>query len=129
LVVNLLGWTWYNPHREGLQTVLSPAEAEIILIMWREKRATARTVQTLLGGKNKMKRSTVNATMKSLCKRGLLSSSITKGRGGLKYVYRVRVSRRMFEREVVGKVLKSLFKSYGKTAKKILDEKYGGSKA
>ena len=119
----MFSWTEYRPHKEGLQTVFSPIESEIMTIMWREKRATARTVHTLLKNKHSVNRSTVNAAMNSLCKRGLLSSSVSRGKGGLKYVYRVKVSRRKFEREVVGKVLDSLLKSYGKTAKKRMREK------
>lgn len=123
----MFSWTNYNPHKEGFQTVLSPIESEIILIMWREKRATVRTVQTLLGNKTSVKRSSVNAAMKSLCERGLLTSSVSKGKGGLKYVYRVKVSRRSFENEVVEKVLDSLLKSYEKKAKKMMREKLGRS--
>ncbi len=121
----MFSWTNYNPHKEGFQTVLNPIESEIILIMWREKRATVRTVQTLLGNKTSLKRSSVNAAMKSLCERGLLTSSVSKGKGGLKYVYRVKVSRRGFENEVVEKVLDSLLKCYEKKAKKMMREKLG----
>ncbi len=125
----MFSWTDYDPHKEGLQTVLSPVEADIIVVMWREKRATARTIQTLLGNKRKLKRATVNSAMKSLCGRGLLTSSITKGKGGLKYVYKVKISRRKFEREVVNKVLDSLLGCYEKTSKKIIREKIGGKKS
>ena len=121
----MFNWTEYRPQKEGYQTVLNPVESEIILIMWREKRATVRTVQTLLGNKASLKRSTVNAAMKSLCNRGLLSSSVSKGKGGLKYIYKIRVSRRSFEKEIVEKVLESLLKSYGKMAKKLMLEKLG----
>ena len=121
----MFSWTEYRPHKEGLQTVFSPIESEIMAIMWREKRATARTVHTLLKSKHRVNRSTVNAAMNSLCKRGLLSSSVSRGKGGLKYVYKVKVSRRKFEREVVGRVLDSLLKYYGKTAKKRIREKLG----
>ncbi len=121
--MSLFSWTEYRPQKEGLQTVLNPIESEIMSIMWREKRATARTIHTLLKSKHNVNRSTVNITMSSLCKRGLLSSSISRGKGGLKYIYKVKVSRRKFEREVVGKVLDSLLKSYGKTAKKQIREK------
>ena len=119
----MFNWAEYRPHKEGLQTVFSPIESEIMAIMWREKRTTARTVHTLLKSKHNVNRSTVNVAMNSLCKRGLLSSSISRGKGGLKYIYKVKVSRRKFEREVVGKVLDSLLKSYGKTAKKHIREK------
>jgi len=123
--MSLFNWTNYNPHKEGFQTVLNPVESEIILIMWREKRATVRTVQTLLNNKTNCKRSTVNAAMKSLCERGLLSSSVGKGKGGLKYIYKVKVSRGKFEKDVAGKVLDSLLKSYDKKAKKLMREKLG----
>ncbi len=61
--------------------------------------------------------------MNSLCKRGLLASSVSKGRGGLKYIYKVKVSRRRFEREIVDKMLDSLLESFGKTSKKLMREK------
>jgi len=122
LVVNLFSWTEYKPYKQGVQTVLSPLESEVMGIMWREKRATVRTVHTRLKSKRPINRSKVNAVMSSLRKRGLLASSVSKGRGGLKYVYKVKVSRKRFEREVVGKVVDSLLESYGKTSKKLMRE-------
>jgi len=122
LVVNLFSWTEYKPYKQGVQTVLSPLESEVMGIMWREKRATVRTVHTRLKSKRPINRSKVNAVMSSLRKRGLLASSVSKGRGGLKYIYKVKVSRKRFEREVVGKVVDSLLESYGKTSKKLMRE-------
>lgn len=122
-MVGLFSWTGYNPHRDGLRAVLSPLESEVMDIMWREKSATARTVYTRLKSKHSVNRSTINVVMGSLCKRGLLSSSVSKGRGGLKYIYKVRFSRARFEREVVGKVLDSLLTSFEKTTRKQMKER------
>lgn len=119
----MFSWTEYRAQRKGSQTVLSPLESEVMEIMWREKRATARTVYTRLKSKHAVNRSTVNVIMGSLRKRGLLTSSVSKGRGGLKYVYKVKISRGKFEREVVGKVLDSLLESFGRTSKKLMKEK------
>ncbi len=119
----MFSWTEYKPRREGPRTVLSPLESEVMEIMWREKRATARTIYTRLKSKHSVNRSTVNVIMGSLRKRGLLTSSVSKGKGGLKYIYKVKISRRRFEREVVGKVLDSLLESFGKTSKKLMREK------
>lgn len=105
---------------------MSPIESEVMGIMWREKRATVRTVHTRLKSKHSINRSKVNAVMSSLRKRGFLTSSVSKGRGGLKYIYKVKICRRKFEREVVGKVLDSLLESYGKTSKKLMPEKLEG---
>ena len=121
----MFSWTEYNPQKQGVQTVLSQLESEVMGIMWREKRATVRTVHTRLKSKHSINRSKVNAVMSSLRKRGLLTSSVSKGRGGLKYIYKVKVCRKRFEREVVGKVLDSLLESYGKTSKKLMREKMG----
>lgn len=108
---------------QGLRTVLSPLESEIMSIMWQEKRATARTVYTRLKSKHSINRSTVNVVMGSLCKRGFLSTSVSKGKGGLKYIYKIKISRAKFEREIVGKVLDSLNESFGKTTRKLVKEK------
>ena len=119
----MFSWAEYKPHKQGLQTVLSPFESEIMEIMWREKSATARTVYTILKAKHSINRPTVTAAMSSLCKRGLLKKTISKGRGGLRYVFKVQISRGRFERDVVGKVVDSLLESYKKTAKKQMREK------
>jgi len=119
----LFSWAEYKPHKQGLQTVLSPFESEIMEIMWREKSATARTVYTILKAKHSINRPTVTAAMSSLCKRGLLKKTISKGMGGLRYVFKVQISRGRFERDVVGKVVDSLLESYKKTAKKQMREK------
>ncbi len=121
----MFSWTEYKPRKQGVGTVLSPLESEVMEIMWREKRATARTVFTRLESKHSVNRTTVNAIMGSLHKRGLLTSSVSRGKGGLKYVYKVKISRRRFEREVVGKVLDSLLESYEKTSKRLMREKLG----
>ncbi len=119
----MFSWTGYKPRNQGVRTVLSPLESEVMEIMWREKRAPARTVYTRLKSKHSVNRSTVNVIMGSLRKRGLLTSSVSKGRGGLKYIYKVKISRRRFEREVVGSVLDSLFESFGKTSKRLMRER------
>jgi predicted transcriptional regulator len=119
----LFSWAEYKPQKRGLQTVLNPLESEVMGIMWREKSATARTIYTLLKSKHSINRPTVTSAMNSLCKRGLLKKTISKGRGGLRYVFKVQISRGKFEREVVGKVIDSLLESYKNTAKKQMREK------
>lgn len=116
-------WSVYRPYKKGLETVLSPLEAEVLEVMWKEKRATARTIYTRLKARHHVNRTTINATMSSLVKRGLLDSEISKGRGGLKYVYTVKISKREFENEVVGRVVDSLIESFGESAKKVIQEK------
>ena len=119
----MFSWTEYRPFKQGLQTVLSPLESEVMDIMWKEKRATARHIYNRLKLKHSINRTTVNATMNALAKHGLLGNKISKGRGGLKYIYYVRCSRSKFSRQVVDKVLDSLFEAYGRTTKKCMRAK------
>ena len=121
--MNLFRWTEYRPLKQGAQTVLSPLESEVMEVMWKEKKATARFMYNRLKMKHSINRSTVNATMNALCKRGLLGTKLSKGKGGLKYIYHIRCSRGKFEREVVDKVLDSLLESYKRTAQKRVREK------
>ncbi len=116
-------WTEYRPFKQGVQTVLSPLESEIMEIMWKEKRATARYMFNRLKARHSVNRSTVNVTMNSLVKRGLLGQKLSKGRGGLRYIYHVRCSRGRFERQVVDKIIDSLFESYKRIVQKRMREK------
>jgi len=120
-VIWVFGWTEYRPGDEGLRTVLGELESEIMNIMWKKKRATARTIYSLLNSRHSISRSKVNATMNALCKKGLLCSTIRKGRGGLKYVYKVKVPRSRFEREVVETVVGSLLRSF-KGSRRIIED-------
>jgi len=119
----LFSWTEYKPRKQRAETVLRSLESEIMNIMWREKRATVRTIYTLVKNKHSVNRTSVNVTMGLLCKRGMLTSSVSRGKGGLKYIYKVKISRRRFEREVVGKVLDSLLESFERTARKQMRER------
>ncbi len=102
---------------------MNPLEAEIMDILWKKKQATAGLIYNRLKGKCNVRRSAVSVAMNSLCKRGLLTKKVSKGRGGLKYIFKVRSSRARFEREVIDRVVDSLLDSFGKTAKKRIRER------
>lgn len=103
--------------------MLNPLEAEIMDLMWRKKQATASFIYNRLKSRCSVRRSAVNVAMNSLCKRGLLTKKVSKGRGGLKYVFKVRSSRTRFEREIIDRVIDSLLDSFGKTARKRIKER------
>lgn len=78
-MIDLFSWTEYRPLKQGAQTVLSPLESEVMEIMWKEKRATARHMYNRLEAKHSINRTTVNATMNALSKRGLLGLRSARG--------------------------------------------------
>ncbi|RZN50457.1 CopY family transcriptional regulator [archaeon] len=102
-------WHEYRPFERGYRKILGPLETDIMEILWNEGTTTARGVYDILRDEKKnIRRSTISIMMNRLCERNLIEKNIEKGRGGLKYVYKVRVSRNDFEDEVVSKILTSL---------------------
>ncbi|AIF70064.1 CopY family transcriptional regulator [Palaeococcus pacificus DY20341] len=98
---------------EGLKAVLPPLEAEIMTYMWEAKVATAGEVYEYLKSKYPdLRRSTVSILMNRLCERGLLEREVGKGRGGLRYVYKVTTTREEFEQKVVESIFDALMNNF-----------------
>jgi len=114
-VNNLFEWHEYRPFEPGYMKVLGPLETEIMDIIWERGTETARGVyETLHKGRKDIRRSTISIMMNRLFERGLVEKKIEKGRGGLKYVYSVKVSKDEFKREVVRNVMDSLHDTFEK---------------
>ncbi len=106
-------WHEYRPFEKGYIKVLGPLETEIMEIVWNHKVGTAREVYDVLKDEKKsIRRSTISIIMNRLCERGLINKRIEKGRGGLKYVYSVKISKKEFEKEVVSKIIESLIETF-----------------
>ncbi len=97
----------------GIKAVLPPMEAEIMEYMWRVKVSTAGDVYEYMKKvHDEIRRSTVSILMNRLCERGLLSRSIERGKGGIRYVYSVTTSREEFEKRVVESILDALMNNF-----------------
>lgn len=107
----------YSPDKKGIEKVLGRMESEIMEIMWRKKRATAKEIfQTLKSGK----RSSISILLQRLCEKGLLSRKEEVAKGGTRYVYFVEVDKPTFERYVVKRVMDSLTESFEKYVREYL---------
>jgi len=114
-VKTLFEWHEYRPFEKGYMKVLGPLETEIMEILWEKGTMTARGVFDILQeNKKDIRRSTISIMMNRLFERGLVDKSVEKGRGGLKYVYSVKVTRDRFERDIVHNVIESLKETFEK---------------
>ncbi len=98
---------------EGLKAVLPPLEAEIMGYMWDAKVATAGEVYEKMKEKHPdLRRSTVSILMNRLCERGLLEREVSKGRGGMRYVYKITTTKEEFEQKVVESIFDALMANF-----------------
>ena len=109
-------WSKFKPDEKGIEKVLGPLETAIMHIMWKEEVSSARDVFEIMRKKDKnTRRSTISIMMNRLCERGLLDKRSEKGKGGERFVYKVRITREEFSQAVVSKVMRSLLDSFEET--------------
>jgi predicted transcriptional regulator len=101
---------------DQVESVLGPLESEVIEAAWKygDNSFTVREVFEDLKKDRKIAYTTVMTTMNSLHKKGLLSRKVTKGKGGLLYLYQTTMNRKDLERQTISNVLRSLWKNFGK---------------
>ncbi|MBN1786271.1 MAG: BlaI/MecI/CopY family transcriptional regulator [Candidatus Methanofastidiosa archaeon] len=123
MVKPLFDWHEYRPSEPGYMKVLGPLETDIMEILWKSGTETARSVYDILReDRQDIRRSTISIMMNRLFERGLIEKKIEKGRGGLKYIYSVKVTREQFESEIVNKVMDSLKETFDKEFRSYIDD-------
>jgi predicted transcriptional regulator len=97
-------------------SVLGPLESEVMETVWQhgDKSFTVREIYEDLKRTRKIAYTTVMTTMTSLFNKGLLTRNVTKGKGGLLYLYKAKMSRKDLEKETISNVLRSLWQNFGK---------------
>jgi predicted transcriptional regulator len=103
-------------HETG--TVLGPLEAEVMQVAWGfgDGAFTVRQVFEELKKARKIAYTTVMTTMNSLHRKGLLSRSVVKGKGGLLYMYQTTMTKGELDKQTIRDVLRSLWRNFGKEA-------------
>jgi len=96
-----------------MEKVLGPLETAIMHIMWREEVSSARDVYEIMRKDDKStRRSTISIMMNRLCERGLLDKRSEVGKGGERFIYKVRITEEEFSQAVVSKVMRGLLDSF-----------------
>ncbi len=106
-------WHKFKPDEKGIEKVLGPLETAIMYIMWREEVSSARDVYEIMRKDDKStRRSTISIMMNRLCERGLLDKRSEVGKGGERFIYKVRITEEEFSQAVVSKVMRGLLDSF-----------------
>ncbi|AFK23046.1 BlaI/MecI/CopY family transcriptional regulator [Pyrococcus sp. ST04] len=103
----------FKLNQKGIKAVLPSLEAEIMEYMWEVGEATAGEVYEYLKNKYpEIRRSTVSILMNRLCEKELLTRRMERGRGGIRYIYKITTTREEFERKIVEKIIDSLMANF-----------------
>lgn len=83
-----------NFSKTGLDSLMSPLESDLVDFLWKKKApCTSGELFAALGKKHAIASSTVSVTLDRLHAKGLVTRTISRGKGGLKYWYSPKVSR------------------------------------
>jgi len=104
----------YHADGKHLEAIFGTLEARVMNAIWGMRAPVrVREVYERLKKEKKIAYTTVMSTMNTLYEKGLLDRKITKGRGGLLYVYWPKRSREEVERSTVKQVIDSLIRNFG----------------
>jgi len=110
--------------RKGLECMLSPLEAEILKILWTEKKARVRDVYNRLKNRRKVALTSVAVILDRLYKKKFVTRSIQVGRGGYHYIYLSKITRADFENSVINETVNKLIENFGDVAINYFNERF-----
>lgn len=94
----------------------SPLEPRVMEIMFERGSATVREVYEELRKERDISLTTVGTVLSRLYGKGFLDREFQTGRGGVFYVYRVKVSREEYERKVARDAVRKIVTTLGRPA-------------
>jgi predicted transcriptional regulator len=97
-------------------------EKELMNILWKKGKSDAREVYEEMRKRRTTTYSTINTTLVRLHEKGLLEREQLKSRGGFKYIYSPKESRKEFEEKKVKEGLLNLFRRFETTTISYLSE-------
>ncbi|MGQ9515026.1 MAG: BlaI/MecI/CopY family transcriptional regulator [Thermoproteota archaeon] len=113
----------YRADGKHLETIFGTLEAKVMNTIWSLRTPVrVRDVYERLKKEKRIAYTTVMSTMNTLFEKGFLDRKITKGRGGLLYVYWPKKTRQEVERSAVKRVIDSLIRNFGDSVTSYLVE-------
>jgi predicted transcriptional regulator len=107
----------------AVKSELGPLELKIMQLMWKKHSSTVREIYEIISKERKIALTTISTTMNRLYKKELLTREIETGKGGLFYIYKIKESKKGFEKKISQNLAKQIIKSYGNiTSMKIIQE-------
>jgi predicted transcriptional regulator len=108
--------------------LLSPLEADVLRVLWPDKKMKVRQMYDLLKHKRKVALSSVAVILDRLHARGIVNRTVETARGGMRYTYFPRQDKKQFEQNVVETAVNKLIDAFGPTAVSYFNERFGRKK-
>ncbi|MFQ6010486.1 MAG: BlaI/MecI/CopY family transcriptional regulator [Candidatus Aenigmatarchaeota archaeon] len=114
--------------KSGLRSVLNPLESDIMLFLWKSKRAKVRDIHSKLKKKHGVALTSVAVTTDRLYKKGFVERKVGKGLGGLHYIYSPAKTKEQLERSIIDNTVNKLIDIFGPNAVSYFNERFSRGK-
>lgn len=110
--------------KKGIETLLSPLEADVLEILWKKKDIRVRELHNILKKKRKVALTSIAVILDRLYKKRLVKRTAEPGRGGHHYIYSSSTSKSDFEHSVMEGAVNKLIASFGNSAVNYFNERF-----
>jgi predicted transcriptional regulator len=114
--------------KKGVETLLSPLEADVLRILWENDNVKARDVYNVLKKKRKVALTSVVVILDRLHKKKLVKRTTKPGRGGYHYIYTPSTTKVDFEHSIMEGVTDKLIDTFGSSAVNYFNERFSKKK-
>lgn len=108
--------------------LLSPLEADVLRVLWPDKKMKVRQIYDVLKHKRKVALSSVAVILDRLHEKGVVNRDVETARGGMRYTYFPKQDRKQFEESVVETAVNKLIDAFGPTAVSYFNDRFGKKK-
>lgn len=111
--------------KSGVQSVLSPLEADIMKVLWSRDGCKVRDIHSTIAKSSNAALTSIAVSLDRLHTRGVVLREVENGRGGPHYIYRPSQGREEFEKSIVDSAVNGLIEIFGKNAVAYFNERFG----
>ncbi|MBS3117746.1 BlaI/MecI/CopY family transcriptional regulator [Candidatus Woesearchaeota archaeon] len=106
------------------ESILSPLEADVLRMLWPDKKMKVKEIHTKLKTKRKVALSSVAVILDRLHTKKIVDRQMETARGGVKYTYHPLHNKSSFERHIVEDVVNKLVHRFGNNAIAYFQERF-----
>ncbi len=110
--------------KRGVETFLSPLEADVLSILWRKDSIKVRELYNMLKNRRKVALTSIAVILDRLHKKRLVKRIARPGRGGYHYIYSPSASKLDFEYSIVENTVNKLIDTFGSSAITYFNERF-----
>jgi predicted transcriptional regulator len=114
--------------KNGVETFLSPLEADVLRTLWKKDQAKVRELHVILKEKRKVALTSVAVILDRLHKKRLVKRTAQPGRGGHHYIYSPSRTKSDFEHNIMESVVDKMIATFGSSAVNYFNERFSKNK-